>query len=408
MTAKGPIKPSTRSMPAVPGFQAAGIACGIKVKGHKDLALIYCAAPAAAAGVFTQNPARSPSVLWCQKALKKNSAMRAVLVNSGNANACVGPQGMEHCKSIAAALAGELGIAPQEILIASTGVIGVPLPVDRVTEALPRLKKQLSPKGWNQAARAIMTTDLVPKTAVLAYAEGRREIVVGGFAKGSGMIHPNMATMLGFIQTSAAIDAATLKRALKEAADASFNRITVDGDTSTNDAVIVLASGQAGNPPIKKDTPAYGRFVEALTAVSRELAMQIVKDGEGATKFVTVRVVGARSAADAHKVACSVATSSLVKTALFGEDPNWGRILCAAGNAGVPIRPEKMTISLGDALLFENGTLAAGASQTALRKEMKRKSIVITLDLKAGDQSTEMYTCDLSYDYVKINAEYTT
>jgi len=395
-------------MPAVPGFQAAGIACGIKATGKKDLALIYSEAPAAAAGVFTRNRARSPSVLWCERALKKNNAMRAVLINSGNANACVGPRGMEDCGNIAAALAAELGISPREILIASTGVIGVPLPAGRVVEALPRIRKQLSPRGWKKAAEAIMTTDLVSKTAVLTYTEGGREIAIGGFAKGSGMIHPDMATMLGFVQTSAAVDAATLRQALKEAADASFNRITVDGDTSTNDAVIALASGRAENPPIKKGSPAYGRFTEALTAVCRELAMQIVKDGEGATKFVTVRVAGAKSPADAHKVACSVATSSLVKTALFGEDPNWGRILCAAGNAGVAIRPGQMTISLNGSLLFENGTPAAGASQPALRKEMKKKNIVITLDLRSGDHSTEMYTCDLSYDYVKINAEYTT
>jgi glutamate N-acetyltransferase/amino-acid N-acetyltransferase len=399
---------TTRRMPAVPGFLAAGLAAGIKVNGEKDLALIHSEAPAAAAGVFTRNRARSPSVLWCERVLKNNAAIRAVLINSGNANACVGPQGMADCKNLAAALAGELGISTREILIASTGVIGVPLPTERMVDALPRLTKKLSASGWNQAARAILTTDLAVKTASCTYTENGKEIVVAGIGKGSGMIHPNMATMLGFVQTSAVINAPTLKRALKEAVDASFNRITVDGDTSTNDAVLALASGRAETPPVKTGTRAYARFVNALTGVCRDLAIQIVKDGEGATKFVTVRVVGARTQAQAHKVASSVATSSLVKTALFGEDPNWGRILAAAGNAGVPIRPEKMTISLGGALLFENGTPSPATSKKALMREMRKKTIVITLDLMDGGQSTEMYTCDLSYDYIKINAEYTT
>jgi len=399
---------TTRRLPPVPGFLAAGLAAGIKVNGKKDFALIYAEAPANTAGVFTRNRARSPSVLWCEKALKKNSAMRAVLINAGNANACVGPQGMKDCKRLAAALAGELGIEEKEILIASTGVIGVPLPTGRMLEALPKLRKKLSQTGFRQAAEAILTTDLVAKTASRTYKEGGREIVVAGIAKGSGMIHPNMATMLAFVQTSAAIGPVALKQALKDAVDRSFNRITVDGDTSTNDAVIVQASGGAKNPPIKPGTAAGARFTEALEAVCRDLAIEIVKDGEGATKFVTVRVVGAASQAAAHKVANSVATSSLVKTALFGEDPNWGRILAAAGNAGVPLRPEKLTIAMGDSLLYANGSPAAGSSRQALMREMKKKSIVITLDLKAGGHGTEMYTCDFSYDYVKINAEYTT
>jgi glutamate N-acetyltransferase/amino-acid N-acetyltransferase len=260
----------------------------------------------------------------------------------------------------------------------------------------------------NDAAEAIMTTDLTRKTAVARFSIGKNKIVIGGIAKGSGMIHPNMATMLAFVQTNARIDQPTLQKALKEANSASFNSITIDGDTSTNDTFIVMANGQAGNKPIKYGSKEYAQFTAQLTEVSKNLAFQIVKDGEGATKFVTVRVTGAKTKNHAKKVAESVATSSLVKTAIFGEDPNWGRIICAIGYAGVPIQPAKIVIRLNGATLYENDNPTKHASMDSLRRKMQKPTILIAIDLNLGNQTAEMYTCDFSYDYVRINAEYTT
>jgi len=398
---------TTTRMPQVPGFRASGIACGLKANGKKDLALILCDTPAIAAGVFTRNRVQAASVILSLRALKKDGTFRAIVVNSGNANACIGSQGMKDCKVLIQRLAKELSISAQEILIASTGVIGVPLPPNTLADGVPELVKKCSSKGWKNAAEAIMTTDLTPKTAVLSFTLGKGKIVIGGLAKGSGMIHPNMATMLAFVQTNANIDAAALRQALKEANESSFNRITVDGDTSTNDSFIVMANGQAGNRPIRKGSREYTQFVGALTEVSKSLAFQIVKDGEGATKFVTVSVTGAKTRGHAHKVASTVATSSLVKTAIFGEDPNWGRILCAVGYAGVPINSDRIVIRLNQSTLFKNGAPARGASMDSLRKKMQKKSILISIDLNSGAESAEVYTCDLSYDYVRINAEYT-
>ncbi|GJL78580.1 MAG: arginine biosynthesis bifunctional protein ArgJ [Nitrospinaceae bacterium] len=398
---------STTRMPQVPGFRASGIACGLKTNGKKDLALILSETPATAAGVFTKNRVQAASVILSRQTLKKSRPIRAVIVNSGNANACIGRQGMIDCKFLIDRLAQELSISTQEILIASTGVIGVPLPPNTLADGVPELVAKCSLKGWKNAAEAIMTTDLVPKTAALNFTLGKNKIVMGGITKGSGMIHPNMGTMLAFVQTNANINAATLRQAIKEANDASFNSITVDGDTSTNDMFIVMANGQAKNPSIRKGSKEYARFVEALTEVSKSLAFQIVEDGEGATKFVTVSVTGAKTRNHAHKVATTVAKSSLVKTAIFGEDPNWGRILCAVGYAGVPLNSEKIVIRLNQATLYKNGAPAKGASMESLRKKMQKKSILISIDLDSGKESAEVYTCDLSYDYVRINAEYT-
>jgi glutamate N-acetyltransferase / amino-acid N-acetyltransferase len=402
------MKISTNLNFQVPGFKASGIACGLKANGKKDLALIYCESPAIAAGVFTTNRVQAASVILSRRTLKKSPAIRAIVVNSGNANACIGAQGMTDCKALINRLATELSISTQEILIASTGVIGVPLPPNKLTDGVPELVAKCSAKGWKNAAEGIMTTDLVPKTASLSYTQGKNKIVLGGITKGSGMIHPNMATMLGFVTTNAVIDKDTLSQAVLEANDASFNSITVDGETSTNDTFIVMANGLAGNPSIRKATKEYRQFVEALTEVSKSLAIQIVKDGEGATKFVTVRVSGAKTKNHAKKIASSVATSSLVKTAIFGEDPNWGRIICAIGYAGVPIHPDRIVIRLNGATLYENDNPTKEASMESLRKKMSKKSILIAIDLNNGNESAEVYTCDLSYDYVRINAEYTT
>jgi len=392
----------------VPGFTTAGIFCGIKTNKQKDLALIFSEEPSVAAGLFTSNQVVSPTITWCREILKSSKRFRAIVVNSGNANACTGPKGMEDCKSLASKLSQKLSVEPKEILIASTGIIGVPLPINKIVKALPALSSKLSPIGWVSSAEAIMTTDLTPKFKSLSFYIGKDKITMGGIAKGSGMIHPNMATMLAFIATDAAIDKKTLGRALREANNKTFNRITVDGDTSTNDMAILLANGKAENKSIRAGSSAYDKFVEKLTEICLYLAHKIVLDGEGATKFVTIRIQGAKTKTHAHRVAKSVATSSLVKTALFGQDPNWGRIIAAVGYAGVPFNPDKVQISLNGSVLFNNGEPANGALQSTLRKKMRSKNISIVIDLKSGIHSDEVYTCDLSYDYVRINAEYTT
>ena len=392
----------------VPGFTTAGIFCGIKTNKQKDLALIFSEEPSVAAGLFTSNQVVSPTITWCREILKSSKRFRAIVVNSGNANACIGPKGMEDCKSLASKLSQKLSVEPKEILIASTGIIGVPLPINKIVKALPALSSKLSPIGWVSSAEAIMTTDLTPKFKSLSFYIGKDKITMGGIAKGSGMIHPNMATMLAFIATDASIDKKTLGRALREANNKTFNRITVDGDTSTNDMAILLANGKAENKSIRGGSSAYDKFVEKLTEICLYLAHKIVLDGEGATKFVTIRIQGAKAKTHAHRIAKSVATSSLVKTALFGQDPNWGRIIAAVGYAGVPFNPDKVQISLNGSVLFNNGVPVYGALQSTLRKKMKSKNISIVIDLKSGIHSGEVYTCDLSYDYVRINAEYTT
>ena len=395
--------------PAVPGFKASGLSCGIKAKKIKDLALIVSDVPATVAGVFTKNRVVSPAVTWSRRTLEKSDRCRAIIVNSGNANAVVGPKGMKDCDAITKKISEELSIPQKEVLIASTGVIGVPLPSDKILKAAPELVKKLrrTAKNWVDAAEAIMTTDLVLKSDRIKYTFQGKRISLGGITKGSGMIHPNMATMLGFLYTDAVIDSKTLKRALKEAADRSFNRITVDGDNSTNDCIIILANGEAKNSTIKPNTLGYREFLKALTKICINLASKIVLDGEGATKFVTVRVQGGKTRKQAYLIANSVATSSLVKTALFGEDPNWGRIFCAVGNAGAPFYPNKVDILLNKNLLLKNGNPTNLSSQK-LVKAMQQHAINIIIDLHDGKEWEEVMTCDFSYDYVKINAEYTT
>ena len=395
--------------PAVPGFKASGLSCGIKAKKIKDLALIVSDVPATVAGVFTKNRVVSPAVTWSRRTLEKSDRCRAIIVNSGNANAVVGPKGMKDCDAITKKISEELSIPQKEVLIASTGVIGVPLPSDKILKAAPELVKKLrrTAKNWVDAAEAIMTTDLVLKSDRIQYTFQGKRISLGGITKGSGMIHPNMATMLGFLYTDAVIDSKTLKRALREAADRSFNRITVDGDNSTNDCIIILANGEAKNSTIKPNTLGYREFLKALTKICINLASKIVLDGEGATKFVTVRVQGGKTRKQAYLIANSVATSSLVKTALFGEDPNWGRIFCAVGNAGAPFYPNKVDILLNKNLLLKNGNPTNLSSQK-LVKAMQQHAINIIIDLHDGKEWEEVMTCDFSYDYVKINAEYTT
>jgi glutamate N-acetyltransferase / amino-acid N-acetyltransferase len=395
--------------PAVPGFKATGLSCGIKAKNIKDLALIVSDVPASAAGVFTKNRVVSPSVTWSRRALAKSDRCRAIVINSGNANAIVGPKGIKDCDAITKKISQELSIPQKEVLIASTGVIGVPLPSYKILKASPELVRKLTrtAKSWADAAEAIMTTDLILKSDRVQYTYQGNRVSLGGITKGSGMIHPNMATMLGFLSTDATIDPRTLKRALIEATDRSFNRITVDGENSTNDCVIILANGKAKNSTIKPNTLGYQEFLKALTKICVKLASKIVLDGEGATKFVTVRVQGGKTRKQAYLIANSVATSSLVKTALFGEDPNWGRIFCAVGNAGAHFDPNKVDIFLNKNLLVKNGNPTNLPTQK-LVKVMRQHEITITIDLNGGKEWEEVMTCDFSYDYVKINAEYTT
>jgi glutamate N-acetyltransferase/amino-acid N-acetyltransferase len=388
----------------VPGFLAGGMACGLKKKAVKDLTLIVSEVPATAAGMFTQNQMVSPTVPISQKALKASKTIRAIIANSGNANAFTGPQGVKDCQTVVAATAKALDIPVGEVLTASTGVISVPLAAHKIEAGIPKLVNLLSPKGWEQAAEGIMTTDLVSKICAVQYGD----IIVGGISKGSGMIQPNMATMLAFLASNIKIDKRTLQKALKAAVDPTFNCITVDGETSTNDMVLLLANGQAGNTPVKAGSKAYKDFVTALTHVCKTLAFKIVEDGEGATKFVTFKVSGAKTEKQAQQIGKRLANSLLVKTALFGEDPNWGRIISAVGSAGVPIKPAKLEVVLNGVPLVKSGEHVKGVSASALQKAMKKKEIEIDIGLHMGKAYAETYTCDLSYDYVRINAEYTT
>ncbi len=388
----------------VPGFEVAGIDCGIKNQGQKDLALIASMGPAVGAGVFTKNKVCSPTVAISRQVLKTSKSIRAIIVNSGNANACTGERGVQDCHSIIKSVSQNFGIPANQVLIASTGVIGVPLPSQNIVEKMPVLVNNLSPKGWTQAAEAIMTTDLVSKSAGIQY----DDIVIGGICKGSGMIQPNMATMLSFLVTNLSIGKKDLQKALKIAVDGTFNRITVDGETSTNDMVLLLANANKPANPVKNGSKEFSTFVSALTELCRELAFKVVKDGEGVTKFVTVKVTGAKNSKNAETVARTVANSKLVQTAIFGQDPNWGRIICAVGYAGVPIDTNKIDISLNEVPLVQNGLPVPKLSTSILRKRMKSKYISIQIGLNIGSGKAEVFGCDLSYDYVRINAEYTT
>src|SRR3972149_3258803 len=332
---------------AVRGIKASGISCGIKKTGKKDLALIVSEVEASAAGVFTENLVKAAPVILSQKNIKKGRA-RGIIVNSGNANACTGNTGHKHAGEMVDLTAKSLGVSPEKILVASTGVIGDPLPIEKIKKGIPVLVKKLSRTGEMDAAEAIMTTDIVSKVAAVEYKYGRESIRIGGIAKSSGMIYPRLAPMLSFFTTDISISPKLLNIALKESADKSFNMITVDGDTSTNDTVLILANGLAGNKKVEdKRSKGFTMFVEALNHVTTTLSKMIVKDGEGATKFVEINVKRAKNFEDAKKIALSIANSNLVKTALFGEDPNWGRIVSAAGDSGVKFDLDKLKLSIG-------------------------------------------------------------
>jgi glutamate N-acetyltransferase/amino-acid N-acetyltransferase len=389
------------------GFKAGAMACGIKKNGKLDLALVTSDGPAVAAGIFTTNKVQAASVTVSKQHLEKGSA-RAIIANSGNANACVGPDGMVAAEKMAAAVAKQLGIDADSVLVASTGVIGVPLPVEKIQLGLERNPGFLSASGGNEAARAIMTTDTFSKEIAVEFQLAGVNVRIGGMSKGSGMIHPNMATMLGFITSDVAIEQKLLHKALKRAGELSFNRITVDGDTSTNDSLFILANGKAGNKKVASIDADYETFEAALIYVCTGLAKMMARDGEGATKFIEIKVSGADSEAAAVQAGKSVATSNLVKTAIFGEDANWGRILAAVGYAGIDFDPSATDIYLGELLVCKGG-VAVGFDETKAKKILSEKEISITIHLsdKSKYEAT-IWTCDLSYDYVKINGSYRT
>ncbi len=386
------------------GFTAAGVACGIKKNGNKDLAVIKCDCVATAAGVFTQNKVKGHSLVLAHKNLR-NGRAQAVIINAGNANACLGSRGEQDALRMAELTADYLGCSPQDVLTGSTGVIGMPLPIERIEAGLQQAK--LSREGGADAAAAIMTTDTIRKEAQASVKIDGHEIRIGGMAKGSGMIHPNMATMISVITTDAAISPKALKKALKDAADASYNRISVDGDTSVCDKVLLLASGLAGNAVIEENTGGYDAFFAALKEVCVTLSKMLAADGEGATKLLTIDVRHARSAKAAHLIASAIAKSPLCKTAAFGNDANWGRLLTAAGYSGAAFDPTKVDIYIGSVQVCQQGGGLAFDEAAAL-KELKQKEVAYIIDLNDGDASDMMWTCDFSLDYVKINADYRT
>lgn len=394
------------SITAPAGFRAGAVKCGIKYKNRNDLALIVSDNLASCAGVFTRNRIKAAPVLVSRDHVKNGDA-RAIIVNSGNANACTGENGIETAIAMAAETARNIKCDPSEVLVASTGTIGIVFPIDKVIKCMPALVSRLSDRGNLIAAKSIMTTDTVPKETAVEFEIDGKTIRIGAIAKGSGMICPDMATMLSFITTDAEIEKSALRKALREAVESSFNCITVDGDMSTNDTVLIMANGNAKNSIINSRTKSFDLFKEALTAVCLKMAKSIVRDGEGATKFITVKVTGAGGKEEARQVGLAIANSPLVKTAFFGEDPNWGRIICAAGYSGVAVDESNITIVLNDSTIFENGRTHS-FNEDELRQKMSEKDLILEVDLGMGQAEKTIYTTDLSYDYIKINAEYTT
>ena len=387
------------------GFRAAGIHCGIKKPGLLDLALVVSEQSGPIAGVFTLNQVVAAPVVVDRLHLRKGVG-RAILVNSGNANACTGANGLTAAKKTAALVARHVGVPSHQVFIGSTGVIGRVLPLNRIMKGIPNVFSQLNERGGPDAARAIMTTDLRPKSIALQDTIGGRLITIGGMAKGSGMIHPNMATMLGYLTTDASITRNALQQALTLAANESFNCISVDGDTSTNDTLLCLANGMAENRTIKEGTPAFRRFLQLLTEACQSLALAICRDGEGVTKVVKIEVTGAATVAQARQVAQTIATSNLVKTALFGEDANWGRVMAAIGRAGVPIIPSKLNVWFDEVQMVQSGMGLGLVAERRIAKVFRQKEFTIAVGLGTGRHRSHMWTTDLSFDYVRINASY--
>ena len=410
MTGQLPV-PHVKELPggvtAPKGFRAAGIHCGVK-QSKKDLCLVVSDAPASAAVVLTTNRVQAAPVLVTREQMQRSRIFRAIVVNSGNANACTGERGMNDARAMVGATASALNVGPDQVLVSSTGVIGQFLPIGRITEGIKKAAAVLSSEGGRSAAEAIITTDTFVKEYALEFDCDGVRVTMGGMAKGSGMIAPNMATMLAFVTTDASVSPAVLGSALSRAAGRSFNRISVDGDTSTNDMVAVLANGRSGAGSLTEaGGPRYEAFYAALEQMLVTLSKLIVKDGEGATKFIEINVTGARDEEEAVKAARAIANSNLVKTAIHGEDANWGRILAAVGYSGIEFDPSKVEIYFGSVpILRRNYTI--DFSEEEAKKVLGRKEITITVSLHEGEGSASFWTCDLSKEYVAINANYRT
>lgn len=391
----------------IKGFQFSAVEAAIKKPGRKDLALIFSEVPALACAVFTVNAVKAAPVLLSAERIASGSA-QALLVNSGNANACTGEMGMVVARETSHLVAEILAIADDAVQVSSTGVIGVQMPVDRINNAVPALVTGLSSGTLDDVAQAIMTTDTFPKMEARSCQAGGISYTVAGIAKGAGMIMPNMATMLSFIICDAAVEPAFLDAAFRKAVDSSFNAITVDGDMSTNDTCLIMANGMAGNAPITAGSPEADGFENLLHDVLLSLAKQIVKDGEGATKFVEVRVTGATNNADAKRAALAIANSSLVKTAFFGQDANWGRIFAAVGYSGAAVDQSRLSLSFNDVCMAREGVFAGGDAEARGTEVLKLKEFTVCVDLGLGNGTATVYTSDLSHEYVSINADYRT
>lgn len=388
------------------GFKAAGVKAGIKKSGNLDLALIYTEKEAAVAGVFTKNAVAAAPVIVSREVVKGGKA-HAIVANAGCANACTGETGLANARKMAALAAAEVGCAPDEVLVGSTGIIGVNLPMDKLEAGIKAAAAELSEDGSKNAGNAIITTDTYSKACSCEVEIGGQAVRFGAIAKGSGMIQPNMATMLCYITTDANISSQLMQKALSEIVEVSFNMISVDGDMSTNDTVLVLANGASGAAEITDSSPEYEKFYATLKEICQELSKRIAADGEGATKFLTINVSGTKTFEDAKTVAMSIAKSPLVKTAFFGEDPNWGRVICAVGYAGIPMVPEKTVIKFGGVPVYANG-LGAEFNEDDIHKVMAEHDIVIDVEMGMGDAQATVWSCDFSYEYVKINGEYHT
>ncbi len=397
---------------AAKGFEAASTAAGLHYEGREDMALIVSDTPCEAAGTFTTNVVQAAPVKWDRQLVENGTEVRAVVINSGIANACTGQEGIDICRATAKAAAKTLGLADErQVAVGSTGVIGIQLPLEKLTNGVRKMAGQLAAtrEAGTAAAKAIMTTDTKPKEAAVTFDVDGVTVTIGGMAKGSGMIHPNMCTMLSFVTTDAVIAHETLQTALGADILDTYNMVSVDGDTSTNDTVLLLANGEAGNPEILPGTAAYEEFCQALHAVDESLARQMAADGEGATALLTVQVTGAESKAQAKTIARSVVSSNLVKTAVAGHDANWGRILCAMGYAGVPFDPEKVDLYLesdaGKIQILQDG-IAIEYSEAYAAEILSRPEVTVIADLKMGEESATAWGCDLTHEYIHINADY--
>ena len=408
---KGGITVIKGGVTAAKGFEAAGVEAAIKYKNRKDMAVIYSKTPCVLAGTFTSNVVKAAPVLWDKNVVENGSFGQAVIVNAGIANACTGKEGYEYCKRTAAKAAGALAVPEESVLVASTGVIGMQLPIERIEAGIEKLagEKKDTLEAGTQAAEAIMTTDTHSKQAAAEIEIDGVKVTVGGMCKGSGMIHPNMCTMLAFVTTDAAISRELLTKAVKGDVTDTFNMVSVDGDTSTNDTLLVMANGMAGNAEIKEEGAAYEAFKAALHYVNGSLAKMMAGDGEGATALIEAKVVGAATKEDARKLGKSVICSSLTKAAIYGHDANWGRILCALGYSGVSFDPDKLELffesKAGKILIYKDG-VAADYSEEEAGRILSEPEVTILADMKMGGESATAWGCDLTYDYVKINADY--